>query len=201
MGWRFRKSFRLTKGLHLNVSRSGVGMSAGVPGSGLWWQSPRLRLRGRDAGPSTGGGCGCGCLIALAVFGTFVVLTVATQPERRPATAAKGFTAAPPSEGFGRERDPLPVTDAKKDEERPAMAPTRAARGPNARTLLNMAKGLEGRNGPAAVRYYGDVIDRFPGSPEADEAAARLATISPRVDGAGASGPVERPGRASPQPP
>jgi hypothetical protein len=35
MGWRFRKSIRVGKGININLSNRGVGWSAGIPGSGL----------------------------------------------------------------------------------------------------------------------------------------------------------------------
>jgi tetratricopeptide (TPR) repeat protein len=70
MGFRARKSFSIAKGVRLNVSKSGVGVSAGprgmrysvhssgrrtatvgVPGSGVAWQS--VRGRGASAQPRT----------------------------------------------------------------------------------------------------------------------------------------------------
>jgi hypothetical protein len=70
MGFRARKSFSIAKGVRLNVSKSGVGISAGprgmrysvhssgrrtttvgVPGSGVAWQS--VRGRGTSARPGS----------------------------------------------------------------------------------------------------------------------------------------------------
>ena len=47
MGFFFRKSFRLTRGLRINLSKSGVGLSAGVKGA-------RIGLGPRGASVSGG---------------------------------------------------------------------------------------------------------------------------------------------------
>jgi hypothetical protein len=72
MGFRARKSFRIAKGVRLNISKSGVGMSVGgggvrysahssgrrtttvgVPGSGVAWQSTRGSARRRQGAART----------------------------------------------------------------------------------------------------------------------------------------------------
>jgi tetratricopeptide (TPR) repeat protein len=72
MGFRARKSFRIAKGVRLNVSKSGVGISAGprgmrysvhssgrrttsvgVPGSGVGWQSVRTSAQPRTSPQAT----------------------------------------------------------------------------------------------------------------------------------------------------
>jgi hypothetical protein len=68
MGWRFRKSIRLFKGARVNLSKSGVGFSFGIPGTGITWgHYPRARPSGQAAG------CG-GCLAALVFVGSLGVL-------------------------------------------------------------------------------------------------------------------------------
>lgn len=57
------------------------------------------------------------------------------------------------------------------------LGPAAVTPGPDAPTLLRMAKDLEARNESAALRYYGDVVARFPGSPEAKEATARVGQL------------------------
>lgn len=93
MGWRFRRSLKITPGLHLNLSRSGLSLTAGVrgahvttrkrgtyasvglPGTGLSYRDrisgapiqpnpSRVPLRGKNGVPVTGLVWLCGILVA-----------------------------------------------------------------------------------------------------------------------------------------
>lgn len=99
MAWRPRKSISLGKGFRINLSRRGIGWSAGIPryfrfgigadrrgrssiGSGLFRQE---FYHGKSNGGSGGGGC-CGCIgVAIAVFfglAFIAALLVPTEPDR-----------------------------------------------------------------------------------------------------------------------
>lgn len=59
MPWRFRKSVRVGRFFRINLSKGGVGYSAGVPGTGLsWYQGPRS-----EVSP----GCVLGLVVAAAL--------------------------------------------------------------------------------------------------------------------------------------
>ncbi|MDI6872496.1 MAG: DUF4236 domain-containing protein [Bacillota bacterium] len=98
MGFRFRKSIRLGKGMRVNLSKSGIGMSLGVkgarvgigsagaratvgiPGTGLYWEK-RSSLGGSPT-PSASSGvdwslpAAPGCLTATVLFLGLVLLLV-----------------------------------------------------------------------------------------------------------------------------
>ena len=46
MGLRFRKKIKIAKGLNINLSKSGIGISAGIPGLrvGVWPVKDRILL-------------------------------------------------------------------------------------------------------------------------------------------------------------
>lgn len=92
MGFRFRKSISLGKGVRLNIGKKSVGVSAGkkgfrvsanskgqsrvsagIPGTGLYWTESLNKLfKGKSKKPPhTGGGC---LVILLVVFLLLVVL-------------------------------------------------------------------------------------------------------------------------------
>ncbi len=98
MGWRFRRSIRIAKGVHLNISKSGLGISAGVkglrvgvgprgpytsagiPGTGLYSiqysPSGRRNGSGNEVSPPDAiapGGCAIGCGGILAVAGIALI--------------------------------------------------------------------------------------------------------------------------------
>lgn len=61
MPWRFRKSVRVGKYFRINISKKGIGYSAGIPGTGLsWYESP--------AGAGRAGLSGCSVLGIVFVF-------------------------------------------------------------------------------------------------------------------------------------
>ena len=98
MGFRFRKTFKLAKGLRLNLSKSGLSLSvgrpgagvsvgsrgasvtAGVPGTGVSYRAALSGTRSRRAGssgstPSTQPGAAAGCLgSATGLFGLILLL-------------------------------------------------------------------------------------------------------------------------------
>ena len=49
MGFRFRKSIKLGKGVRLNLSKRGVGMSFGIPGTGISYSTNSGRKRKRKS--------------------------------------------------------------------------------------------------------------------------------------------------------
>jgi hypothetical protein len=72
MGFRFRKSIQIAKGVRVNLSKSGVGASFGIPGTGMsWGVSPGRRRRALD------GERGRGCSGCLGCLGVLVLATVA----------------------------------------------------------------------------------------------------------------------------
>jgi|GEM_PF-1734807 len=94
MGLSFRKSFRLGKGLSINVSKRGLGVSAGVKGARLGLGSGRkARIRGgfgpfhyyktiEDGSPKSKSartkpgkkkGKGCGCFLIAVLLSIFVI--------------------------------------------------------------------------------------------------------------------------------
>lgn len=72
MGWRFRKRIKIAPGVRVNLGKRGASVSAGIPGSGLWWTSGHS---------SQGGGAGgCCSLIFFGVLG-FALLASIFGPE------------------------------------------------------------------------------------------------------------------------
>lgn len=82
MGWRFRKSINLGKGVRLNLNKKSAGISfgtkgarysinsdgrrtttIGIPGTGLYWTDSRKNTDSK----SQGNGC-TGCLISIIVI-------------------------------------------------------------------------------------------------------------------------------------
>lgn len=96
MGWRFRKTIRLGKGININLSRRGVGWSAGIPGSGLRYVSspgPGRRGAGGSASASaprrTRRWAWEAFLVFLAAAAVFVLAGPGeVGPDGRPATRA-----------------------------------------------------------------------------------------------------------------
>lgn len=106
MGWRPRKSFKIGKCFRINLSKSGIGWGAGIPGLFSFGVGGDGRKRAGVGGGLTRfenqwgsrqqtkddkGGC-CGCLvlvvlllIGLGVFGAVYNSTDASSPEPEPA--------------------------------------------------------------------------------------------------------------------
>ena len=59
MSWRYQKRIRLLPGLHLNLSKSGVGLSIGGRGAHFGWTARGRRyVNLAGAGTQTSGNCG-----------------------------------------------------------------------------------------------------------------------------------------------
>jgi len=134
MGWSFRKTIRLGKGLNINFSKRGIGFSAGIPGFRIGWgggRKPRLtagrgmfryqKTLSEGAGESQSGGCGClglivGIVVAVALLG-YIGSKIPDQPQPSAAPVVKpkpqpseaaptAAQAAPPSAPLARELTP-----------------------------------------------------------------------------------------------
>lgn len=70
MPWRMRKSIKLMPGVRLNFSKKGASVSAGIPGSGVYWHS----RKSCDGGGGSGGVGGCCGLVVLGVAGFLVLV-------------------------------------------------------------------------------------------------------------------------------
>lgn len=105
MRWSPRKSVRIGKGFRLNLSRKGVGWSAGIPGFLRFGRGGDgrtrtsvgkglLRWEKQSNGAKGNGGCGCGgCLLLLFIAGGVIFIIGAflspSHPSTAPALAAK----------------------------------------------------------------------------------------------------------------
>lgn len=96
MGWSFRKSIRITKGVRLNLGKRGIGVSAGIkgfrvgvnsrgtyvsssiPGIGLYSQQYLSSSKTTNTGGSNAGSA-TGCLLAIWLF-TLVIVSIAAPP-------------------------------------------------------------------------------------------------------------------------
>lgn len=181
MGWRFRKSIRIAKGFNLNLSRRGPSVSAGVPGSGWWWSAskpwPKRRRADRQEMEAAGGNGCLGVLGLAAIAGCVwwfwpagsIVAPVPTEPAATSVRLYEPAPAAKDAEGFGR-------AEAADPKEEPPPEPVRveAPKGPDAATLLKMGRNLESRNPAAARKYFRELIEAHPDSPEAKAAEKRI---------------------------
>lgn len=133
---------------------------------------------------------GCGCLALLIILAMLAMLS----PRRRvPQEAAPAVAPALPFLKPAERQDakqivPLPKERPVDDDDRePAqdVAPmpqkvdaTKATdNGVDITTMMKMGGNLEGRNPAAAMRYYEDIVKKFPDSPEAVNAAKRIAVL------------------------
>ena len=83
MAWRPRKSIRLGKGVRINISKKGIGGSAGIPGIfsvGVGSDGRKRASVGRglarqefSGGKSDSSGCGCLILILIGAAIGFVI--------------------------------------------------------------------------------------------------------------------------------
>ena len=204
MGWRYRKRLPIGKTAGVNVSRRGLSFSVRIPGTGLWWNSGQWRPgsggRAKEAAAGTGGS-GCLGLLAIAAIGIAgyslwpapstiaPVATRAVTPSMEAAivrqpTLNPDMTRGPSVVISGEPRSKLPLA-------RPEPAPVpQKTKGPDAATLLKMGRNLDALNPRAAAGYFREVIDRFPGSSEAADAARRLRRLA-REGSPPATGPRE----------
>lgn len=89
MGWRLRKSFRVAKGVNLNLSRQGVNPSVGIPGTGLFWTRTRSRVKSAPMGytgndRSSNAGCWILVVMLAGAMGFVVLASLSKQPQYRP---------------------------------------------------------------------------------------------------------------------
>ena len=120
MGWSFRKSFRIGKGMRLNLSKRGLGASFGFPGFRIGFgggRSPRVTggfgpfrysksvpaakaARGASSPPSQQSRSGCGWLalivVGLVIVGAATSLLDPSSQSPSESSAPKPSPAAPP---------------------------------------------------------------------------------------------------------
>jgi hypothetical protein len=157
MAWRPRKSISLGKGFRINLSKRGIGWSAGIPGLFRFGVGSDGRGRssfgtgllrhefhhGKVGGGSGGGGGGCGCftlvvivILGLGVVGAIIGPSGTTHTDAIPAPGKQsGLKGSPP-------RNPSAATPPSTDlpgpkAEVPMMIPTpiRTWRSSDGRTL------------------------------------------------------------------
>lgn len=113
MGWRFRKTIRIGKGLRINFGKTGVSLSGGIPGSGLYFTTPQAKYVGAKPGlgnpVGSGGGSGSaggsaliGCLMLLFGVPVFIVCCsfvwrMAFSPAQTPMTVRGALPVPPPA--------------------------------------------------------------------------------------------------------
>ena len=179
MGWSFRKRISLGKGLRVNLGKRGASVSAG---RGLFGfntgQIVRWGGKGKISPPSEPLGCG-GCLVTLAALGCLVwgvIYLGGILFDSRPAAPSRPAVVASAAVG-----EPLPVQDAGAEqgpsesiglEGNLELETAKAER--TATAKLKAAKGLLSVNKKAAVERLKEIVEKYPDTGAATEAAQLL---------------------------
>lgn len=181
MGWRFRKSIRIAKGVNLNFSKRGVSASVGIPGTGLRYTTAKSGARAKVPVDRSSPGVG-GLRLALCVVMLLCLMAVCAP--RREADTDHGTQPIP----FGAVHSPNPqaepdttavATVDPSTEPQAAIAVPVEAEGtdPKAESLFRMAKALETRNPRGAAEYYHELLRDFGDCDLAPIAEERLAAL------------------------
>lgn len=195
MGLRFRKTIRVGKFFRINLSKSGVGASAGIPGTGLSYGVSPKRSRSKNGnGGAEGGGCfsliiKSALLILLVLAGLmFYFPSQGDKNDRRgqqpspPSPATRQIESdrvGQPSQGQS-EASALADAEKRSSDAREAQEKAKSIKDRNDRALviLKMGTNLEGSGKPKpAIENYRRVVKDFPGTPAAAEAAKRIEAL------------------------
>lgn len=210
MGWRFNKSLRIGKAFRINLSKGGVGWSAGIPGTGLRFVQPPGRVgKSTDRRPNALTGClsklALGVLLVfLGVFGLALLVSFVPRPDDHRADVVDSSAFAHPSApspsvivkvapvqatGTSTTVPEVPLSDkfdrsSEKSRPQPSEGKTGPVPSPDPRaaSVLNIGKNHEkDRRTKAAVRSYSEVANAFPGTTEAAEALKRIDALGEKL--------------------